>query len=477
MSSSNKTLNPLTNASNYINIKLTIDNFLLWKAQIVPYLEGHQLFRYVDGSFPRPPALLDDKSNPAHLQWHLQDKLIVSTINSSLSDSVLAQVLDCSTSCEVWTTLQNLFAAKSSAHLIHTKYQLATLKKGAESITDYYNKARSLASTLSAAGRPLDDSELAIYLLAGLGTDYESLVTSLTTRPDALSPHQLFSYLLNHESRLSHQTQSLLSGTTIAAHNTTKIQSPNNNYWRGRGNNFRGGRGRGRGFGRGILPAPRPPQQTPQYFSPRSDSRPMCQVCNKPGHMAAACYHRYDHSYPTPPPATFAANYSALTASPSSSHTWFPDTAATHHFTADINNLNVDSSVYQGSDQVSIGDGSSIPIQHVGSASFSSNTGNFLLTNLLHVPSISRNLLSVRQFCQDNNVIFEFHSSFFLVKDACTQETLLQGPVEDGLYVFHAAAVPSSPSPKVFSAVRTSAQLWHSRLGHPSSRTTSLILQ
>lgn len=65
----------------------------------------------------------------------------------------------------------------------------------------------------------------------------------------------------------------------------------------------------------------------------------------------------------------------------------------------------------------------------------------------------------------------------FFVKDACSQETILQGHVENDLYVFHAAAVPSSIFPQVFSTVRTSAQLWHARLGHPSSRTTSLMLQ
>lgn len=71
-------------------------------------------------------------------------------------------------------------------------------------MTTYYNKIHSLASTLVAAGHPLDDSKLAIYLLAGLGSNYESLVTSLTIHPDSLSPYQIYSYLLNHESRLSH---------------------------------------------------------------------------------------------------------------------------------------------------------------------------------------------------------------------------------------------------------------------------------
>lgn len=73
----------------FIIVKLTIDNNLLWKAQIIPLLKGHQLLGYVNGSLPLPPPSLDDKPNPAHSQWLEYDQLIVATLNSSFSESVL----------------------------------------------------------------------------------------------------------------------------------------------------------------------------------------------------------------------------------------------------------------------------------------------------------------------------------------------------------------------------------------------------
>lgn len=106
--------------------------------------------------------------------------------------------------------------------------------------------------------------------------------------------------------------------------------------------------------------------------------------------------------------------------------------------------LNLDLVSYQGFDQVSIGDGSSLLIQHVGSAQLSSTYGKFFLHNLLHVPSICQNLLSVRQFCTNNRVFFEFHSTFFLVKDSASQAVLLKGLVEDGLYVLLSPSSTSS---------------------------------
>ncbi len=42
-----------------VTIKLTRENYLLWKAQIVPYLRGQHLFGFLDGSQPAPSPYLD----------------------------------------------------------------------------------------------------------------------------------------------------------------------------------------------------------------------------------------------------------------------------------------------------------------------------------------------------------------------------------------------------------------------------------
>ncbi|KAF5460471.1 hypothetical protein F2P56_020335 [Juglans regia] len=301
----------LNSASYLITLKLTINNYLLWKAQIVPFLKGHQLFGFVDGTvLPPPPSTPDGHINSDYTRWVLQDQLIISTINSSLSHTVLAQVIECTTSLEVWTTLQNLHSAQSSAHFIQNQYQLATLKKGSESISEYYHKAQSLAASIGAAGHPLSTSQFSIYLLAGLGSDYEPIVTSITTRPEPLSSHQIYSYLLNYESRLAHQAQSLLSGTNFAA-DATSTRAPSSSGYpnRGRTNMQRGGR---RGRGRGL-----------NYFSNRSDGCPLCQVCQKPGHTALSCYHRFNQSYQSPPPTSLTANLIALPPTvPHTNHWW-----------------------------------------------------------------------------------------------------------------------------------------------------------
>uniref|UniRef100_A0A2N9FQZ5 Uncharacterized protein n=1 Tax=Fagus sylvatica TaxID=28930 RepID=A0A2N9FQZ5_FAGSY len=96
----------LTAVHHLITIKLTRDNYLLWKAQIVPYLRGQHLFAFLNGSRSAPPPSFPTQHaeaialvpNPEFQAWHLQDQLILSALISSLSKNILAHVVKCSTS-------------------------------------------------------------------------------------------------------------------------------------------------------------------------------------------------------------------------------------------------------------------------------------------------------------------------------------------------------------------------------------------
>jgi histone deacetylase 1/2 len=70
---------------------------------------------------------------------------------------------------------------------------------------------------------------------------------------------------------------------------------------------------------------------------------------------------------------------------------------------------------------------------------------SFTLSNVLHVPAITKPLLSVQKFCLDNNVYFEFHPRVFYVKDLNTHEILLSGQSKDGIYALTKSSVKSIP--------------------------------
>ena len=92
--------------------------------------------------------------------------------------------------------------------------------------------------------------------------------------------------------------------------------------------------------------------------------------------------------------------------------------------TTDLNNLSLHTP-YSGTDDVMIGDGTSLSIAHTGSATLHSNSKSFKLNDVLCVPGMQKNLISISQFCSNNNVSVEFLSSCFFVKDRRTGAILL----------------------------------------------------
>jgi hypothetical protein len=282
-----------------VTIKLTRDNYLLWKAQIVPYLRGQHLFGFLDDSRPAPPPTInittDEISkiqpNPEFQSWIIQDQMILSALISSLSENVLAYVVQCTTSREVWLTLERMFTAHSRARVMNIHYQLSTLKKGDSSIADYFHKFTGLSATLAAINKPLTDEEQISFLLAGLGSEFESFVTMVQMRTDLLSIEALYGHLLSHELRMA-QAQPKVDLTLAGAHFASRGVSFSRGNRGGRFSNtshigstsFSSGQrtNRGRSRGRG---------------SSTNGSRPTCQVCGKFGHTTLTCYHRFDNSY------------------------------------------------------------------------------------------------------------------------------------------------------------------------------------
>ena len=122
------TVPTLSNLPFIITIKLHSSNYLVWKAQAVPYFRGHDLYGYLDGTISIPPKEIDISDsttglsqtlpNPLYHQWLRQDSLILATINSFLTEDVLTQVISYTTSREVWLALENNFSSLSHAKVM-----------------------------------------------------------------------------------------------------------------------------------------------------------------------------------------------------------------------------------------------------------------------------------------------------------------------------------------------------------------------
>jgi len=126
----------------------------------------------------------------------------------------------------------------------------------------------------------------------------------------------------------------------------------------------------------------------------------------------------------------------------------------------------IDSAPYLGNDHLHVSDSKGLDISYIGYTTLHSPKHIFTLSNVLHVPHITKLLLSAQKFCRDNHVYFECYTFVFYVKDLITKEVLLSGQSNDGLYDLSESSVVSIPQAFWSPCISATVDLWHRRLGH-----------
>jgi hypothetical protein len=115
---------------------------------------------------------------------------------------------------------------------------LATIQKGSSIVAEYISKMKTLADDMALTDKKLNDEKFGSYVLAGLDSDYNSVVSSIAARVEPITFVELYSQLFAHENRLDLQNGGQCSSQPLV-----------NNASRGRGGFPRGRGSRGRGGG------------------------------------------------------------------------------------------------------------------------------------------------------------------------------------------------------------------------------------
>jgi hypothetical protein len=129
-----------------------------------------------------------------------------------------------------------------------------------------------------------------------------------------------------------------------------------------------------------------------------------------------------------------------------------------------------------GGDQIYTACDSSMHIKHIGHSIIHTRHLDLKLNNILHVPESSKNLAFVHHIVTDNNVFFELHPDFFLIKDRESRRTLLQGQSKRVLYPLPCDPSTTVPVKQVFSLNKVPYSRWNARLEHPSSSVVRFVL-
>ncbi|KAH9782586.1 hypothetical protein KPL71_008966 [Citrus sinensis] len=446
--------------------------------------------------------------NPEFITWKSQDQTLLGWLLSSISEGTLGLVINLDSSYTVWKTLEKKFGVQYEAKVLQIKYEINTLKKESMNVEDYCMKMKALADKLACAGSPLNDRELLLHILNGLGPGNLDLASFITAcRMDFDDAYAL---LVTHKPRLEQQEQD--AKTVFNANfaqgmfNGTGRSFPLRIFFGFNG--FNGGYSGFGGYGSGqnmhqmkgkVFNGMSPTM--PSNFSGNSHQNAasisyeviICQICSKSGHSADVCWYRFNEDFiPAPsrvynkgktPKFAYMTNFEPVNYMPSympsfdeysagmspvcmpgfhtpyspgtaymanfegpADESWYFDSGATHHLPNNMTNIHIREE-FKGNDQLIIGNGQGLTITHVGNASLrlsGSKTTCILLKDILLVPSITKNLLSISKLTSDNNISIEFCVNVCFVKDKMKGQVLLQGLSEKGLYKLQLK--PSSPN-------------------------------
>ena len=193
--------------------------------------------------------------------------------------------------------------------------------------------------------------------------------------------------------------------------------------------------------------------------------------------------------------------------------------------TNNLGNISINSE-YQGKNKLAVGNGEKLLISHIGYSALPTYDPHkhIALTDILYVPDITKNIISISKLLHDNHIDVEFQKSVYFIKDKRQGKILVKRVARDGLYeLMHLPAILSRnkiPYAALFSvfsksesinnischvsmlsfnlsneSVKVSVEsnvadesssnslqaaeqinLWHSRQGHPSTSVLKNIL-
>ncbi|KAH0636676.1 hypothetical protein KY289_036591 [Solanum tuberosum] len=198
------------NPASQLSFKLTGSaNYPTWKSQVTTLLFGYDLLTFVDGSLPIPTAHIMDKDNtqipnPNLRLWQRQDSLVRNAIMASVDATIAPLIAHASTAKEAWDILQTTYASKSHSRIFSLRDTLANVKRDARSISDYMREIKSIADDLACSGSPVNNEELVIKVLSGLGPEYKELSAAIRARDNPITFEELFDKLLAQEMFIKH---------------------------------------------------------------------------------------------------------------------------------------------------------------------------------------------------------------------------------------------------------------------------------
>lgn len=130
---------------------------------------------------------------------------------------------------------------------------------------------------------------------------------------------------------------------------------------------------------------------------------------------------------------------------------------------------------YLDNDQLHVDDCKELVISNIAHTTLHTLKWAFTLSNVLHVPQIKNQVLSIQQFCHENGLFWIHFSVSFYVKVHITKKVLFFCQSKDDHYVLSESSTMFMSQAFWSASLSIFADVWHHQLGYPSSCVQSLL--
>lgn len=428
-------------------------NYATWRVQCKMALTKEGLWGIVSGNEAAPAATAEPKVIEAYNSR--KDKALA-TVVLAVHPSLLYLFGDPTDPVVVWKKLEDQFQKKSWANRLHLRRKLHSMKlKENESVQDHVKVMLEIFNELSVVGDAITDDDKVVYLLASLPESFDTLVTALESNVDVPQMDTVIERLIHEERKLKDRqgsSEPRNSGALAARHKNK----------------------------------PRGPQ---------------CYGCKKFGHIQRNCPERAHDSDQLKKVKKGRKNESAhkarvksdesdsdevglvtrqLLSVTDSSETdqWIIDSGATCHMCNDRKSF-VKIATLKKRQDVALGDGHILSATKAGDVTVklllsSGKTKRCRLQNVLYVPDLSYNLLSVSKVSETGKRV-KFYSNNCHILDE-DDKVVATGVKRGNLYYLSCEPIRDHAC---MSDARLSNEskefIWHRRFGHLNEKSLQTL--
>ena len=436
---------------------LTRDNYDTWKIQAEALLIKNDSWGYVCGENPAPVVSGEganlQMTQAAYKAWLIEDRKAKSDLILSIKPSELKQVRGCNTSKEVWEKLESVYASKGPARkaTLLKKLTLHKMPEGGD-VREHLSIFFDVVDKLQAMDIEINGELLSIMLLYSLPSTFENFRCAIESRDNLPDADSLRIKIIEENDARKQKTVEDEAGAMFA-----RSQRPGAKTTKGGASGGRPNEGK---------------QMAPSH------TKYKCGYCKKIGHKAADCWKKksVDQKASIASEAYFTAaianESTQLSNNISANHGWCLDSGCTSHLCNDKNLFTNSEEVQSG---LRLASNATTQVTAKGDVKIATSNGDqsksITLENTLYVPDLRTNLLSVTKIVDRENEV-TFRKDGAIVTDSHGRVKLIADREGDLFYLrkTHQACIATKDN-------RSSAHVWHERLGHLNCEDTSSMLK